>query len=142
MFGIYQILNIRSGEKYVGSSSRIYDRLKTHMGFLANGTHINNRLQLAWKQDGPTGFRFSILEIVADPLLIPQREIYWIQTTGAQDLGFNTKTDLHKNRTLLHIGGDLKREMEGLNLGPMNTTLEILIRFYRQHANPPTKESI
>lgn len=141
MSGIYQILNTRSGEKYVGSSTRIYDRLKSHLSFLANGTHINKRLQNAWKQDSPTSFQFSVLEIVADPLLLPQREIYWIRHTGAQNLGFNTKTDLHKEHTSAKVGSDTKKEMENLKMGSMNTTLETLLRFYQQHSNPRLKEA-
>ena len=133
LIGIYQIENMKNGQKYVGVSTRIYKRLKDHMSFLANGTHINKQLLESWNKDGPENFSFSILEIGNEPLLLPGKEIYWIHKTSAQNLGYNTQTDLFKERALLHIGSELKKELEALNIGSMNETLKQLIEFYDQH---------
>lgn len=132
LVGIYQIKNTKTGECYVGSSLRIYDRLKAHMVNLLKGTHINMYLLQSWKQYGPESFDFSILEIVTDDKVLSEREIFWIRATGARDRGFNTKTDSYKRHTVMSVGAELKSSLESLQLGSMNDTLQQLIESYIQ----------
>ena len=131
MIGIYQIKNRKTEQSYVGSSFSINNRLKDHMTHLANGTHINKDLQESWNHHGPECFEFSILEILQDKNKIDKREIYWIEKTGALNIGFNTKSDQYKSRTLISIHMQTKHDLENLKMGSMNSTIQHLLRFYK-----------
>jgi len=56
-----------------------------------------------------------------------------IQKTNALRSGFNCKTDQFKNRTLMQVGSDLKMDLESLELGSMNQTIQQLISFYESN---------
>lgn len=130
MIGIYQIKNLNTGEVYIGSSMSINNRLKNHMTDLVNGIHINKSLQDSWRLHGAECFQFSILEIVEDRDRLHKRELYWIEKTGALHVGFNTKTDQYKERTLISVHMSTKKALENLKLGSMNKTIQHLLRFY------------
>lgn len=60
--GIYEIVNIKNGNKYVGSSKDIYGRWVRHKRSLNIGKHHNHHLQNAWDLYGEDCFEFHILE--------------------------------------------------------------------------------
>lgn len=132
MNGIYMIKNMIDGQSYVGSSSCVYDRLKSHVTFLVSKTHINKSLQESWNTHGGTAFVFSVLEVVPEDQDLGEREIHWIRKMGAQSDGFNTKTDQYASRSLMSVGSDVHVELEELHMGSMNRTLKVLVDFYRQ----------
>ncbi len=129
--GIYQIKNTVTNDCYIGTSRHVYKRLKDHITFLTRGSHINKRLESSWKEYGSSSFTFMCVEVVDKQEDLSQREIFWVQKTKANISGFNTKTDKYKSRTLMQIGPDLHNELEDLNLGSMNRTLEHLVDFYK-----------
>jgi group I intron endonuclease len=137
MIGIYQIENLATGEKYVGSSSSMNNRWKSHLTDLANGTHINKKLLNSWNAHGPAQFRFSILEIVADRESLPLRELHRIEQTGALRSGFNTKSDAFTKRTLISIYTDTKKDLEKLGQRSMNAAIQMLLQFYKERTNHP-----
>lgn len=61
--GIYQIINIVNKQKYIGSSSNIEIRKKTHFKELQNNCHCNKHLQNSYNKYGKDKFIFEILEI-------------------------------------------------------------------------------
>jgi len=61
--GIYQIINIVNKQKYIGSSSNIEIRKKTHFKELQNNCHRNKHLQNSYNKYGKDKFIFEILEI-------------------------------------------------------------------------------
>ena len=66
---VYRILNLASGTYYIGSSTNLYERWRTHRKKLRAGTHPNHRLQSSWIKHGEERFSFTILaefESVAD----------------------------------------------------------------------------
>lgn len=133
MCGIYQIRNVETNECYVGSSHKIFNRLKDHMTQLSKGFHMNKLILDSWKRFGPTKFEFTILEMVSREDDLGTREIYWIEKTGALESGFNTKTDQYKSRSVMHVGADLKLKLESLEMGSMNETIQQLLKFYEKH---------
>ena len=60
--GIYGIRNIANNKIYIGLSSDIYKRWKTHRNNLNKGKHINDHLQSAWNEYGENSFDFFIIE--------------------------------------------------------------------------------
>ena len=132
MIGVYQIKNLKTGQVYVGSSLSINNRLKNHMTELVNGIHINKSLQESWGEHGPENFQFSILEVIGDREYLSARELFWIEKQGALSIGFNTKSDQFKQRTLISVHSSTKKALEELKLGSMNKAIQHLLSFYKK----------
>jgi len=58
---VYRIVNTVSGTYYVGSSTNLYERWRTHRKKLRAGTHPNPKLQASWRKHGEAAFTFIIL---------------------------------------------------------------------------------
>jgi group I intron endonuclease len=59
--GIYEIVNINNGNKYIGSSTNVHERLTGHKRLLSKNKHFSKHLQSAWNKYGSDCFRFSVL---------------------------------------------------------------------------------
>jgi group I intron endonuclease len=64
--GIYQIVNLANGKRYVGSAVNLRNRRKEHLSKLRRGIHHSAKLQNAWNKYGEASFQFEVLAIVAD----------------------------------------------------------------------------
>lgn len=67
--GIYAIVNVITGHRYVGQARNMNARVRSHLRDLQKGTHATNaerRLQEAWMQFGRAAFKAVVLELVAD----------------------------------------------------------------------------
>ncbi len=88
--GIYTILCVSTNEIYVGQSTDIFGRWKTHalhmMGL--SSERSNFKLRRACKRNGIENFRFSILE-VCPPEILTSRELHYIDRFDAVDSGMN-----------------------------------------------------
>ena len=76
--GVYLIENSVTGRKYVGSSSNINRRIKTHKQHLQKGCHNNRKLQKDHDMHGIESFKFIILEKDVAHDLLTAYEKYWI----------------------------------------------------------------
>lgn len=76
--GVYLIENSVTGRKYVGSSSNIDRRIKTHKQHLQKGCHNNRKLQKDHDIHGIESFKFIILEKDVAHDLLTAYEKYWI----------------------------------------------------------------
>lgn len=76
--GVYLIENSVTGRKYVGSSSNIERRIKTHKQHLQKGCHNNRKLQKDHDMHGLDSFKFTILEKDVAHDLLTAYEKYWI----------------------------------------------------------------
>lgn len=83
--GIYEIVNIDTGKKYIGSSVDLKRRLHEHEYRLKNGKHRNEHLQNAWNKYGADSFKFNVLE-VCDKDIIRIREKEYFQKHNWDDL--------------------------------------------------------
>ena len=92
--GIYQIRNKVNGKVYIGQAQDIDARWRQHRNELNRGVHHNKYLQNAWEKYGSELFEWSVIEQCSIDQL-NQREIYWIEKTGAYGEGYN-----------LTLGGD------------------------------------
>jgi len=77
--GIYKIENLVNGKIYIGSSIDIQKRWRDHKNTLNRNTHHNGRLQNAWNKYGADCFRFTIIEICFNFVLL-SREQYYMDT--------------------------------------------------------------
>lgn len=59
--GVYLIVNLQNGKKYVGSSVNMYKRYIRHFWDLKNGKHRNTHLQRAYDKYGEENFTFVAL---------------------------------------------------------------------------------
>lgn len=59
--GIYKILNIITGDFYIGSSVNIRKRLNKHCWMLVNNQHDNTHLQNAWNLYGEDNYEFTTI---------------------------------------------------------------------------------
>lgn len=62
MVGIYRIQNNINGKVYIGQSTDIKKRWKSHKRDLQKGEHPNPHLQKAWNLYGEKAFSFDVLE--------------------------------------------------------------------------------
>ena len=78
--GIYTIVHILSGKRYIGQAVNIYLRFNKHKTALRHNKHHSILLQRAWNKYGDEAFKFNILEIIDNPTkeLLEQREQYWM----------------------------------------------------------------
>lgn len=77
--GIYSIANTITGAVYIGSAVSLSSRLPHHKRTLKAGTHHNVHLQRAWDKYGENSFVFNVVEFVADPSVLIEREDYHMQ---------------------------------------------------------------
>ena len=88
MIGIYMIKNKINGRVYIGQSSNIKKRWRTHVQDLNSQTHHNQKLQRAWNKYGPGGFDFIIIEeCPVDEL--DKKERFYIEIFDAYKTGYN-----------------------------------------------------
>lgn len=59
--GIYQIENLISGRRYIGSTVNFKNRFRQHKCGLRGGKHENTHLQKAWAKYGEDAFSFTVL---------------------------------------------------------------------------------
>jgi group I intron endonuclease len=81
---IYAIRNVITGDTYIGSTRKpIKYRFKDHERGLRLGNHPNPGLQAAAATYGASAFAFEVLESVAHPRDLKEREDYWIAAIAA-----------------------------------------------------------
>lgn len=73
--GIYAIVNLTNGHRYVGQAMDIQQRWYQHQSDLRRGRHHSPHLQAAWRRYGPESFQLVILEATTELTI---REQFWI----------------------------------------------------------------
>lgn len=96
--GIYRIRCLGNGKVYIGQALDIRHRWTEHRRLLERGKHHSFHLQRAWDKYGADAFVFEVLEeLPGDPVLLNEREEYWIEQHMALDrrYGFNIAKGQH-----------------------------------------------
>lgn len=63
---IYQIVNTKTGDNYIGSSHNINERFWQHLWDLRRNKHFNPALQKHYNKYGEEVFRFEILQLLTN----------------------------------------------------------------------------
>ena len=74
---VYQILNLVTGDMYIGSSVNYKERWCRHRKDLRAGRHHSKYLQRSWIKYGEASFEFRVLEFCSSDL-IREQENYWL----------------------------------------------------------------
>lgn len=101
--GIYEIVHLESGKRYVGSAVNFQSRFRVHKHHLRKNTHHSKYLQRAWNKYGESSFEFRILKL-CDPIFLiieEQKEIdagcdYNICLTANSPLGTKASPESRK----------------------------------------------
>ena len=96
--GIYKILNLKNKKVYIGSSTDLKQRLRTHKYQLKENKHGNTHLQASFNKYGKDNFLCEIIEITSKENLI-EREIYWINYYQSlnRKKGYNKSSNIQSN---------------------------------------------
>jgi len=76
--GIYCILNLKNGKRYIGQSTDLSRRHSYHFTRLRAGTHRNHHLQSAWNLHGESSFRWVLLTVTPNINELDSLERRWI----------------------------------------------------------------
>lgn len=89
--GIYKITNLENGMSYVGQSTNIIERWKSHIrrGIGADPP-TRNKLYPAMLENGVENFSFEVIEECAAADL-DEREQYWQGYFGSKEFGYSIK---------------------------------------------------
>lgn len=87
--GVYRIRNVANGRCYVGSALDVGARPYNHRWHLDRGTHRNRKLLNAWRKRGNSSFVYEVLETVADPERLIEKEQHWMDALEAYTAGYN-----------------------------------------------------
>lgn len=74
--GIYLIINILNGHRYIGSSVDIYNRLHHHFCLLKRNKSHNQHFQNAWNKYGQDAFHYSVLEYCTKEVRFEREQFY------------------------------------------------------------------
>lgn len=81
--GIYEIVNLVNGKRYVGSAKDFKVRWAKHLGDLRRGRHHSVYLQRSWDQHGEAAFSFKVVELCDVSDLIA-REQDWLDNSNPE----------------------------------------------------------
>lgn len=74
--GIYEIVNLVNGKRYVGSALNFRQRWHGHRHRLRNDKHHSAHLQSAWRKYGEEAFTFRILERCEREVLLAREQFH------------------------------------------------------------------
>lgn len=74
--GIYEIINLTTRKKYIGSSKDIPYRLSYHLSRLSHNKHRNKYLQNSFNKHGANSFVFRVIEYCPVEVLLAREQIH------------------------------------------------------------------
>ena len=68
--GIYQLVNEKTGDFYIGSAINLYTRERVHLSLLGRQLYPNIYLQRVWNKYGEDCFKFKVLIFCSKELCV------------------------------------------------------------------------
>ena len=84
--GIYGIYSLETGKPYIGQAQDLERRRHRHFWELRTNKHCNQYLQRAFNKYGEANFVFEVLELVNDVNKLDEREQYYLDYYGIDNL--------------------------------------------------------
>lgn len=109
--GIYVIMDVLSGKKYVGSAATdLRKRWVDHRRLLDQGKHHSSYLQRAWNKYGEGAFRFQVL-MFCHPSQCIRFEQLWIDCfrTADPSCGYNMSPTAGSTRGFRHTAKSIEK---------------------------------
>lgn len=100
--GVYRIFNVVTGHVYIGGTKNLENRKHKHFSALRRNGHRNGNLQQAWRDFGEGAFQFEVLELVAVPSDLLQREQHHLDIVFACGIQYNLSPTAGNNRGFRH----------------------------------------
>jgi len=122
--GIYIIVNVVTGEAYIGSSVDLATRMSQHRALLNAGRHHNPKLQADWNALGEESFLFDVLEVVHGHSQVtvveqrylderkPQYNLARIATNAAASVGHQARTQEKRDKAAYLRGLALQESLK------------------------------
>lgn len=107
--GIYMILNIVTGKKWIGQAFNISKRWSQHLCKFKKGNNSPS-LQASWNKYGYAAFDFSVVEIVSRENLV-DREAYYIELYKSSDKQFGYNLEKFDRRGLRIMSEETKKKI-------------------------------
>lgn len=117
--GVYRITNTKTGRAYVGSAVHLIMRQRSHFSMLRKGKHPNIHLQRSYSKWGNDAFKFDILEYVEDIKLLTEREQFYIDSYGLENL-YNLRLVADSNLGLVW-SEEVRAKMGAARIGNKNS---------------------
>ena len=103
--GIYEIVNLENGKRYIGSAKNFARRWVAHRSALRANRHANRHLQAAWLKHGESSFAFREIEVCEVERLIEREQAaidagkpeYNLSPTAGSSLGVKFTETQRKN---------------------------------------------
>jgi group I intron endonuclease len=127
--GIYQIVNLKNGKLYLGSSNNIAVRKYNHYYHLRHNTHHSIVLQRAWNKYGEKNFDFSLVLTCPDEMLL----FYEQQLLDLCKPEYNISTDAAAPTRGMKLSEETKKKMSRSAIGHPG---------YLTHHSDETKQKI
>lgn len=112
MSGIYEIVNLTNGKRYIGSAKSFARRWAVHRCNLRKGKHHSAYLQSAWNKYGEDCFEFRLLKVCAieDLVSVEQEALdtirpeYNMSPTAGSTIGVEFSTERRAKISAAHKG--------------------------------------
>lgn len=122
--GVYSIVSISCGRKYIGKSLNLKQRWISHKSLLRRNVHPSLHLQRAWNKYGEGNFKFEIVEFVEDANILLKREQHWINfyRVYLPKNGYNSRIVADSNAGWKQTDASKKRISDKLKLRKFSDT--------------------
>lgn len=117
--GIYAIINVINGKKYIGQSSNLEKRKAIHFCSLDGNYHANRHLQNSYNKYGKENFEFKILEYCeCKKDTLTSREQFFVDL-HSPDMLYNIRTECVDSNLGTHHSEKAKRKISAGNKGKL-----------------------
>ena len=110
--GIYEIKNIITNCRYIGSAQNFNRRKSGHFSLLRRGKHYNIHLQRAFDKYGEGNFIFNVLENCSEEDLIIREQWYFDNFNPEYNIAPTAGNSLHRRHTKESIEKIRKNSIE------------------------------
>ena len=136
--GIYCILCVPTGKRYIGLTKNLRLRRRVHVCMLRQGYHRNQHLQAAWSLYGEQNFKWTVQE-ECPPDRLEERELFWIAhyKTADRKHGYNKSPGGERPQVSAETRALMSRMFKGRKL-PAHQVAAMKLR----RATPETRAKI